>query len=534
MSEHTSAQDGAIKSIYETRKTERQPYLMRARECAKYTIPSLLPEEGANGSTKLYSPYQSIGARGTNALAAKLLLTLLPPNSPFFRYVISDAVMAELTGKNDVRGQIEEALSGMENEIMSEVETSAMRPPVFEALKQLIVAGNALVHLPDSGRVKIFRLDRFVVKRDPMGNLLEVITHEDLAEDQVPEDMKAVLAETNKAEDSPGASDKTIPLYTRAYLEDGQWVVEQELGGHTVPGTRYTRPKDRLPYLALRFIAVSGEDYGRSYVEEYIGDLKSYEGLSKAIVQGAAAAAKVLFLVRPNSTTSMKTLAKSESGDIREGNKDDVSVLQMEKYADFRVAKETIESLKESLAFAFLLNTAIQRNGERVTAEEIRYMANELESALGGIYSNLAQDFQMPLLNLLEARLVKQKRIPKLPGVKPVAVTGVEAIGRGQDRVKLIGFIQDVTSTIGPEAAAQHLLVSELLSRLGASWSINMKGLIKSPEQLQAEQQQAQQMQMMQQLGPNAVNALGGMAKQHMANQGAGAEQAPPPPPETA
>jgi len=516
-----------IKARYDKMAATRHPYLIRGRECALYTIPTLFPPEGANGTYKFPTPYQSIGARGVNTLAAKLLLTLLPPNSPFFRYVLSDAIMAELTGRDDIRGDIESDLSKMEREIMSEVETSALRSPVFDALKLLIISGNVLLFDPDGNKAKFkfFRLDRYVVDRDPMGQLREVITYEDVAPEDVPEQYRELAQRP-----SPGSShaEKQVPLYTRACLKDGTWTIEQEIGGRIIPTSTFTRPEDRCPFLALRFIQVNGEDYGRGYVEEYIGDLKSLEGLMKAIVMGSAAAAKVLFLVKPNGVTSHKMLAESETGSIREGNAEDVSVLQMDKYADFRVAKETIDSLKESLSFAFMLNTAIQRNGERVTAEEIRYMANELESSLGGIYSSLAQEFQLPLLKLIESRLQKQGRIPKLPGVQPVAITGMEAIGRGQDRVKLSGFITDITNTIGPEQAAPYLNISEFIKRMGVSWSVDMKGLINDQATIDAQNQKAQMMAMMEKLGPNAVTQLGGMAKQHMANQAS--EAAPPAP----
>ena len=52
------------------------------------------------------------------------------------------------------------------------------------------------------------------------------------------------------------------------------------------------------------------------------------------------------------------------------------------------------------MSYAFLLNTAIQRDAERVTAQEIRYMAQQLETAMGGIYSLLSQEFQLPLVTI--------------------------------------------------------------------------------------------------------------------------------------
>ena len=46
---------------------------------------------------------------------------------------------------------------------------------------------------------------------------------------------------------------------------------------------------------------VDGECYGRGRVEEFIGDLKSLEALSQALVEGSAAAAKVVFTVSPST-----------------------------------------------------------------------------------------------------------------------------------------------------------------------------------------------------------------------------------------
>ena len=166
------------------------------------------------------------------------------------------------------------------------------------------------------------------------------------------------------------------------------------------------------------------------------------EGLTQAIVEGSAASAKVLFLVRPNGTTKARTLAESPNGAIVNGDANDVTTLQVQKAADFQVALATAQNITERLSFAFLLNSSVQRNAERVTAEEVRYMAQELETALGGVYSILSQEFQQPLINILLSRLEATGKMPKLPKetVKPTVVTGLEALGRGQDLNKLATF----------------------------------------------------------------------------------------------
>jgi len=504
--------DTTVKSRYTRMVTMRDPFLDRARVCSKLTIPSLIPPNGHSATSKLPTPYQAMGARGVNNLAAKLLLALLPPNSPFFRLTIDDFTLEKLTKQEGMRAEVEEGLNRIERAVANEIETTAIRAPAFESLKHLIVGGNCLVYFPPTGGMRMFRLDQYVVKRDPSGNVLEIIVQEKLAPDALPDKVKALV---NTKDDKKDKLEKSVELYTRVWRNGNKWSVMQEINGLTIPGSAGSYPLNKTAWMPLRFISIENEDYGRGYVEEYLGDLQSLEGLTKAIVQASAAAAKILFLVRPNSTTTAKTLSDSESGDIRSGNKEDVTVLQMEKYNDFRVALDTVNKLEERLSFAFLLNSAIQRNGERVTAEEIRYMANELESALGGIYSTMSQEFQLPMVHRLMHQMERQHKLPALPEgvVKPSIVTGVEAIGRGNDLNKLSQFLQGIAQI--PEAL-QALNVEDFVKRFGTSLGIDMKGLVKTQDEMAQAQQAAQLRALIEKLGPNAINQLGGMAQKGM------------------
>jgi hypothetical protein len=515
--------EGNLKSRYALFESTRQPYLTRARECSRYTIPTLIPPEGNSSASKIRTPFQAFGARGVNNLAAKLLLSLLPPNAPFFRLTVDDVMLQKMTGQEGMRSAVEEALGSIERSIMVEIETSTVRTASFEALKHLLVAGNVLGFIAPEGGMKVFRLDRYVLKRDPMGHLLEIITKEDVSAMELPEDFRQQV----QAADGKASPEDIKELYTGVKRTAKGWDVWQEIDGHEVPGSRGTYPKDKSPWLALRYTVIDGEDYGRGFVEEYLGDIKSLEGLQKAIVQGSAAASKVLFLVKPNSTTKLSALADSESGDIKSGNADDVTVLQVNKAADFRVALETMQHLQESLSYAFLLNAAIQRSGERVTAEEIRYMANELDTALGGVYSTLSQEYQLPLLTRIMLQMEQKGRLPVLPKgvVKPLITTGMDAIGRGNDLNKLQQMLAAL-SPLGPEAISQSLNIDDYIKRIGSSLGIDTKGMIYTAEEKAAKAEQAQMMEMVQKLGPQAISAVGGMAKQGMAS-GAPAPQPP-------
>ena len=517
---HNDEKGGCAKR-YDKLSSDRDIYLERARDAAKYTIPALIPESGHGPSTKLYTPYQGIGARGVNNLASKLLLSLLPPNSPFFAMKLDDFTITELAQQEGARAKVDEALNKYERAVMTEIENSGMRAPIFETLKHLIVAGNALMYLPPDGGARVFPLSRYVVKRDPMGAVIEIIIKETRSIASLPEDIKAMLEDADDAglpsdtNHDGKANDNTVDVYTHLYREKKTYKMYQEVRGVKVPGTEGSYPMDKPPMLALRWTSIDGEDYGRGYIEEYIGDLVSLEGLSKAVLEGTAASAKVVFMVAPNGTTKARDVAKAENGAIISGNPAEVGVLQVGKQADLSVAMSTIQTITERLSYAFLMNSAIRRAGERVTAEEVRYMAGELEDALGGVYSILSQEFQLPLVNRIIARMTRQKKLPALPkGVaNPTIVTGLEALGRGHDLNKY-QMMMAALQPLGPEALAQHMNMGDYITRIGTALGIDMGGLIKSEEQLAQEQAAMQEQMQQQQMMEMAQSAAKPMASE--------------------
>ena len=224
-------------------------------------------------------------------------------------------------------------------------------------------------------------------------------------------------------------------------------------------------------------------------------------------MEGSAAAARLLVLVNPNGVTDMKTVSDAPNCAVRSGNAADVTTVQANKYADFRVALETINGLQQRLSQAFLLTASVQRQAERVTAEEIRLMAGELEDALGGVYSIQSQEFQLPLVRRLMFDLAQKGRLPNLPDdlVKPSIVTGMEALGRGHDLNRLLTFGQTVTQLLGPGAMAQYVKPPKVIGRVAVSLGLDTSDLVKSDQELAQEQKQAQQQAMMEKLGPEVL-----------------------------
>lgn len=503
-------------SRYARLASDRTIFLDTGRECAELSLPHLLTPTGVVNGQKLPTPWQSVGAKGVNVMASKLMLSLFPVTATFFKLQINDGKLASdpnLDAK--IKSEIDLSLSKMERVIMQHIAESQDRVVLHQAMKHLIVTGNVLVYMGSSG-IKLYPLDRYVVVRDGEGQPTEIVTVESINRQFLPEKFQQPPTTVNHVADNTHTPsvDVTVgedeaAVYTWAKLKDGQWRWRQEVDGEIIEDSYGKSPKNTTPWLPLRFNVVDGEDYGRGRIEEYLGDLKSLEGLMQAMVEGSAAAAKVVFLVSPSATVKPSTLAKAGNGAIIQGRPEDVSVVQVAKQADFSTAYQMITQLNQRLSEAFLILTV--RQSERTTAEEIRATQQELNEQLGGIYGTLTTELLRPYLQRKLFILQRSGILPKLPKgvVFPTVIAGVEGIGRGQDRESLIIFLQTISQALGPEMMAKFINPEEAIKRLAAAQGIDTIKLVKTAEEMSADKQQAQQ----QMVNQTMLNQVGDLAK---------------------
>ena len=478
------------KSRYDALSSGRTSFLNIAVQCSELTLPYLIQRDEMRSSHKsLTQPWQSVGAKAVVTLASKLMLALLPPQTTFFKLQIAD----EKLGSDfpaEVRSELDLSFAKLERMVMDSIAASSDRVTVHQAIKHLVVGGNALLFMGKDG-IKHYPLNRYVVERDGNGNVIEIVTKELINKELLPVD---IVKDPLMVNESTTATND-CEVYTHVKLQNNRWVWHQEVYDKKIPGTEGKAPKDTSPWLVLRFNTVDGENYGRGRVEEFIGDLKSLEGLSQAITEGSAVSAKVLFLLSPSATTKPQSLKKAPNGAIIAGRPEDVGVVQVGKGADFATALQQMQSLERRIAEAFLVLTV--RQSERTTAEEVRLTQLELEQQLGGLFSLLTVEFLVPYLNRKLLVMQRSGELPRYPKelVKPTIVAGINALGRGQDRESLTAFIMTIAQTIGPEGMMQHLNADEFIKRLAAAQGIDVLNLVKSMDQQQEEQQAAMQQQ---------------------------------------
>jgi hypothetical protein len=478
------------KSRYDNLSSDRSQFLTEAEDATKLTLPYLIRghEEYQKGMKQLKTPWQSVGAKGVVALASKLSLSLVPPQTSFFKLQLDESQLGE-EFEPQVKSELDLSFAKIERTILDAIAASDDRVVIHQALQHLVVGGNALIFMGKTG-LKLYPLNRYVIERDGNGDVIEIITKERINKDLIP-NYYDIMPKKKITDDDE--EEEECDVFTHVKRDNNRFVWHQEVHDKRIPGTNGKSPVDSTPWLPLRFNTVDGEAYGRGRVGQFIGDLKSLEALSQAIVEGSAAAAKVVFTVSPSATTKPQTLAAAGNGAIVQGRPDDIGVIQVGKTADFATALQHMATLEKRLNEAFLILSV--RQSERTTAEEVRMTQMELEQQLGGLFGLLTVEFLVPYLNRKLSIFQKTGEIPRIPKgmVKPIIVAGINSLGRGQDVQALGGFLQTIATTMGPEAITTYINPEEVIKRLAAAQGIDVLNLVKSMEEVQQKEQEAMQ-----------------------------------------
>lgn len=502
------------------------------KNCEKYagwTLPYLFPDDNLSASVELPVEIDSIGAQGVNHLANRIISTLFPPRSLFFRLRIDqemrdliEAALAEASGgqassedlKAALQAQLQEAqsvLTKAENKAQDRLSMVQYRPQAIYAMKLLIVTGNALIfHPEDDSPVQVYSLRNYCVVRDCSGTPVEIMTRETRAfytfNDEVrnalkdDDAIKRLQAKPDGTYSNKGYTDETdVTIYTQIVLEDdGRYHVYQHADDVPLP-TRKAYTKNKLRWIPLVWNLVQGEDYGRGLVADFGGAFHSLSVLNSALLNTAAVMGDIKFLVDPSSMVDADAMQNSPSGSYHVGRPTDVGVPQINLANNYQILQSGIDRFQRQVAQAFMLTQAIQRDAERVTATEITRDVDELEASNAGIYSQFAAGWQQQTANILLDD-IEFEGIGD--GIEPDIITGMDNLSRAGEAQNLRMFMMDAAMLNNmPEDIRQAVKPNRFLAQLGDIHKVEYEAWIMTDSELQAvrEQEMLQQQQLMQQ-----------------------------------
>ena len=141
----------SAKSRYDALSSGRTSFLDMAVQCSELTLPYLIQRDQTRTNHKsLTQPWQSVGSKAVVTLASKLMLALLPPQTTFFKLQIADEMLGD-EFPAEIRSELDLSFAKLERMVMDAIAASGDRVTVHQAIKHLVVGGNALLFMGKDG-----------------------------------------------------------------------------------------------------------------------------------------------------------------------------------------------------------------------------------------------------------------------------------------------------------------------------------------------------------------------------------------------
>jgi len=516
---------------YEALTTGRQSVIDMGRTMAQLTIPSVFPPDGYEPGDDIPGNNQSMGGYALSTLASELMFMAFPPGQPIMKLELQVAKMqAEIDKDPELYARVVLALSQLELAHRKKFLTTPLASAYVGYIRVLLTAGNCLwkhirlsspsYHLPTC----------YVVSRSNDGHPLITIHKERVRVATLDEDVQALVYqnEPELLEEEKREWLRETDIYSVCKLAVGHnsgertWLYWQEHKGEVIEGTEMETDYEDCPMWPGWMVPVYGKNWGRSYCEEYRGDLFTLETAGSALNDLSALAAWPLVFNKPGARTSIRQLKQARNLDILSGSAEDVSVFRSEKGGDGQFVLGNFDRAARRIGAAFLVQSAVMRDGERVTKEEVQRVGRQLDRAMGGLYTEMAQGNQRRIIT--RAVKLNEEESPYLPPIPTDTVsidviTGIDAMGASNDANELNEFGMGINAVFGPGAAAQVLNPSDYATRMASYKGIKPDGLVKKAEEVEAQKQQAQQQAMSADLlskaaGPTAGALAGALGQQ--------------------
>lgn len=518
---------GSIQSQYERDASAREQILERARLCAALTKPHILPPDGQMPDEKLPENYQSVGSRGVMNMSGKFLTSLFTEG--WFDLEVSPEIAYDKTVDQALLKELEDELFLRQLAVYAILQSAPTKERnrhrrfgfltrKGQAIDQILVTGDVLEQETDDYRIKVFRRDQYVTRRDSATDVLYHIIREQVDPLGLAEDVRLAAGLDDEELTKKSTSERMMDIYT---IVDWQpltkrWRIRQELNGKLVNES----DEEISPFFATAMSIVSGENYGRGFVELNLGDLRSLNELEFRRLELLGIAAKHLWVLDYSCQTRPADLQKRSGSIIRArvaaGQVQDAATLHAGNVQEYGMLTDGIRDKTQSLSAAMMVESQVQPQKERVTRAQVMRIAQELDSALGGMYAPIADEQQIPLLRRTMWQMQRDRIIAPLPdeAIKITALTGIAAISAASKGQRVMEAAQ-VIAALGPQAMARIDMgvLTDVILRYN---SVHEPGLIKSDEQIAAEQQAAMQQQLAMQVGAKAVDVAGNTAQSQM------------------
>lgn len=483
-------------SLFEKYQSSR--LMLKYEQYARWTVPGVFPKESTsakNDNKQIESDFQSMGALLLNNMAAKMASLLFPMNINFFKVAPTEEVkklIGTMTSNADSTALQE--LVKLENGACARNVQNGGYMQLIQWLMYLFVTGNALT-VRKKQRWVVYSPRHFGWLADDDGTVLDIVLKEEKYYGSLPADLKMALQGTGRAYQP---QDK-VKFFTRVNMFQNPVTISLE-----VDDVPYGEPElvDRriCPFIPTMLKHIPGDNYGRGLVEDYAGDFAKLSAVSEAMTYYILESCKVINLVKPGAAVNVKDLQNAIHGQFVLGDPTSISKLEAGEWAKIQQISAELDLVFNRLSKAFLYDGNV-RDAERVTAEEIRMLAQESEKLSGGLYSAISNGMHIPMAHILcyeENREFLNALIQD--EIELNVSTGLATLGRNAELQGLYSAVQELALIIpAMQQVSERFDTERTIDNVLAARGVNKDEYLLSKEALEQKQQDiAQQQQDMQ------------------------------------
>lgn len=502
----------SAEELWEELLPERKAPDQRARRTALVTLPYLATNYGQTRigwnhreAPSLRAPYAGENGDVVLALGSKCASALWPTGSQSFFLGIDPITQIEQQGqevKLTKEQRVELRRQGMQatSIVLSRLMALEIFPHTEQAEVQGMVMGGFLQSY--KSRFRSYRMDTYVLDRDPCGAMLDIVVREVVNRRSLP--LKYREMADRKVVIGPGWSGKKkeIQIFTWVHRTSPPEYIGQQEGDFKewveIESTRVTDDENQvvegvypanrpLPWTYVPWIQAYDEVYGRSKVEMLYGLHTAFEAITRMILEkGAAVSRHITFIARDSGIDIDEFLAKPNLGAMH-GDFTKIGVPAASVNSDTNFLVQLWIKLQERLATAY--GKPQYHPVERRSAAEATIQLQETQLTTAGVWALQVPRYQIPTVRMVVNDLIDEgvEMFPMLRSANlanalvPRVFGGLEVLNRNDEAMRRDLFYASATAYLGSAFAAYSDKYTSLINLAAA------KGLDISEELLDGD-----------------------------------------------
>lgn len=459
--------------------------------CAKYTMPQMYLEDSVRESGVEPEDLvigDSIGYEALNNFISQILKIAFPAQGAFFRVTKKKGNTPNFDALP--KNKHDAIFRRLEDESMTALYKKGLHAQKTMLLGTMLCLGDVVYKVPKAKgeKIQVYDLNDVVLKRRRNGDITDIIICEGIEFKHLPEFARVILQTKGKRKYS---MDDIVKFYTHVRLnEHGKKTVAHSVDDISLDTPVNFTPTELCEYQVGSLTLKRGSNYAIGVVQQYLPDIHKANVYADTATDTAVVGSLVNWAISPKANIRPDEFADREQGQPFGVNPADIQPIQANVGQHLQITQLMYNEIVQKLSRVFLLPNAIQRDAERVTAQEIRMISQRLEETHNGLKAMIAENLQRPLAHLgLDS--IDDEELNKYKGeVEISVVTAMEAQSRSMELDNMMASLGDTTvlNSVPPQVQ-DRIKLPEVLSTIFNSRNTNSDTFVKTEDEFQAEQQ---------------------------------------------